>query len=341
MGVKISQIIPKEDIDVTKLSGKTIAVDALNTIYQFLSIIRQYDGSPLADEQGRTTSHLSGIFYRSLNQMIAGVRLVYVFDGKPPEFKSTVNNERTKKRAEAHEKWMNAKEKGNFEEAKKHAQASVKITDEIIKESKELLIAMGIPVVQAPSEGEAQAAVMARKGIVFAAASSDFDTLLFGTPRLIRNLNITGKRKIPGTSIYREVKPEIIHLEKALSTLGISREQLISLGILVGTDYNPGGIAGLGPKKALAFVKKHKKFDTIFENIEWNFNIQPKEICDFFMNPPTENDLDITQKEADPEKIKKILCEKHNFSDERVASMLKKLDILKEQKKQTTLGKWG
>ncbi|RLI96346.1 MAG: flap structure-specific endonuclease, partial [Candidatus Aenigmatarchaeota archaeon] len=221
MGVKISQIVPKETLDIRKLCGKTIAIDALNTIYQFLSIIRQYDGTPLTDKRGNTTSHLSGIFYRSVNLMLSGVRLVYVFDGNPPKLKHTVNEKRTNAREIAREKWMESKKAGNFGEAKKHAQAAVKITDEIIDESKALLGAMGIPVVQAPSEGEAQAAVMARKGLVHATASSDYDTLLFGSPKLIRNLNITGKRKIPGTSIYREIKPEIIYLDKTLSALNI------------------------------------------------------------------------------------------------------------------------
>ncbi|MCK4967427.1 MAG: flap structure-specific endonuclease, partial [Candidatus Aenigmarchaeota archaeon] len=234
-----------------------------------------------------------------------------------------------------------AKESKNFEEAKKHATASVKVTTEIINESKELLNAMGIPIIQAPSEGEAQAAIMARKGIVYAAASSDFDTLLFGTPRLIRNLNITGKRKIPGTSIYREVKPEIIYLDKTLSTLNLTKEQLITLGILVGTDYNPGGIPGIGPKKALAHIQKYKTFDKIFDNVSWDFDINPKEIHDFFLNPPTTNTCNITPIEANPSKIEEILCGKHEFSKERVDSMLKKLDQLKNQKKQTTLGNWS
>ncbi|NOR85478.1 flap endonuclease-1 [archaeon] len=341
MGVKISQIIPKEEIDINKLSGKTIAVDTLNTLYQFISIIRQYDGTPLTDSKGNVTSHLSGIFYRSLNQMLAGVNLVHVFDGKPPKFKSQVNEERTKKRNDAHEKWMKAKETGDFTEAKKHAMASVKVTTKIINETKELLGAMGIPIIQAPSEGEAQAAVMARKSAIYAAASSDFDTLLFGTPRLIRNLNITGKRKIPGTTFYKDIKPEIIYLDKTLSALNITKEQLITLGILVGTDYNPGGIPGIGPKKALTHIKKYKTFDKIFANITWDFDIQPKEIHDFFLNPPATNNYNLTPSEPNPEKIKKILCEKHEFSKERVESMLKKLEQLKEQKKQTTLGSWG
>lgn len=341
MGVKISDIIPRKSITAQDLSGKTLAVDALNTLYQFLSIIRQYDGTPLKDEHGSVTSHLSGIFYRSVNLMQEGISLIYVFDGKPPDLKHKVNRERRKVRADAKIKWEDALKNGELKEAKKYAQASVEITDGMLMEAKELLSALGIPVVEAPSEGEAQAAYMTKKGIVYATASSDFDAVLFGATRLVRNLNVTGKRKLAGTNIYREVRPEMIEVGLILKELNISQEQLINMGILIGTDYNSGGIKGIGPKTALKMVRKHKTLHELMKNVDWNFEIDPGEIQNFFLNPPTTDDYELGGAEIDKEHIKNILCERHGFLEERIDSMFGKLDKIKEQKKQTNLSRWG
>ncbi|MFH1431817.1 MAG: flap endonuclease-1, partial [archaeon] len=341
MGVKISDIVPRRELSLSEIRGKTLAVDALNTLYQFLSIIRQYDGTPLKDDKGNITSHLSGVFYRSLNLMEEGVKLVYVFDGKPPEFKSKTNSERRKIRAAAKEKWDEAIARGELKDAKKYAQASVEITSGMLAEAKELLVALGIPVVEAPSEGEAQASYMAKKGVAYAVASSDLDSVLFGAPRLIRNLNITGKRKLAGTNIYKDIKPEIIELKALTESLGIDQEQLINLGILIGTDYNPGGIKGIGPKNALKLVKQYKTLPELMENVEWNFDVSAQQIHDFFLNPPVTDDYDIGELEADRDKIRHILCDRHDFSVERIENMFGKLDKLKDQKKQTTLGRWG
>ncbi len=341
MGVKISEIIPRREIGISDLRGKTLAVDALNTLYQFLSVIRQYDGTPLKDSKGNVTSHLSGIFYRSMNLMQEGVKLVYVFDGKPPAFKFATNRSRKKVREDAKIKWEEALDKGELKDAKKYAQASVEITSGMLSEAKELLFALGIPVVEAPSEGEAQAAYMAKKGLVYATASSDLDALLFGSPRLVRNLNVTGKRKLAGTSVYKDIKPEMIELPELFRTLNINHEQLINMGILIGTDYNYGGIKGIGPKTALKLVKEHTTLEELEKNIEWNFSISPREIHDFFMKPPVTDVFDITDREPDISAVKKILCERHEFTEERIENTFKKLDGIKEQKRQTTLGKWG
>ncbi|MCK5234077.1 MAG: flap structure-specific endonuclease, partial [Candidatus Aenigmarchaeota archaeon] len=185
------------------------------------------------------------------------------------------------------------------------------------------------------------ASYMAKKGDVYAVASSDLDSILFGAPRLIRNLNITGKRKIPGTGAYRDVVPEVLSCNKILKELGITHEQLINLGILIGTDYNPGGIKGIGPKTALKLVRKHPAFDDLFANVKWDCEIQPETIRDFFISPPVTDDYAIVQGAPDIEKVKKILCTRHEFLEERVDNTFRKLLELNERKKQTTLGKWG
>ncbi len=334
MGVKLGDILESDEISLEQLSNKKIAIDAYNAIYQFLSSIRQYDGTPLMDSKGRITSHLSGLFYRTAKLLESNIKPIFVFDGKHPEFKKAEQDRRREVRDEAIVEWKRALREGNYEEAKKYAQATSVITDEIVDQSKRLLKAMGIPVVQAPSEAEAQAAVMASKGLCYAAASQDYDSLLFGAPILIRNISITGRRKVFGRG-YVQINPERIDLERNLKNLGISREKLITIGILVGTDFNPGGIRGIGPKKALNLVKS-KSVDEIISEIEWNFETPFETIFNFFKNPPYEEPGDLELKNPDEEKVKKILCDEHDFSVERVEKVLGEL----KRKRNSSLSKW-
>ncbi len=336
MGVKIGELVPKKEIKIEDLAHRVLAVDAFNAIYQFLSIIRQPDGTPLKDSKGRITSHLSGLFYRNINLLEKGLKPVYVFDGERPTFKKRTVEEREKIRQEAMEKWKQALEAGDLEEARKYAQAAVILDEEIITEAKELLTAMGIPVVQAPSEGEAQAAYMARKGQAYASVSQDMDSLLFGSPRLVRNLNITGKRKVPGRPYYKEIYPQLIELQEVLQTLKIDHDQLIILGILVGTDYNPEGVRGVGPKKALELVRTYRTLDRILLHVKWEHDVDPHALFEFFKNPPVV-DVEIKFPPVDKERIKKILVDEHDFSPERVENALERLEEAEKTKQQRTL----
>jgi flap endonuclease-1 len=338
MGVQIGSIIPSKEIDLTFLSGKRIAVDAFNFLHQFLSIIRdKITGEPLRDSKGRITSHLSGLFYRNINLIEAGIKTVWVFDGKPPEFKKEEIEERKEVKELAIKKWEEALEKG--EKAKKYAQATSVITEEIVEDAKKLLDLMGIPYVQAPSEGEMQAAYMCKKGDVWATASQDYDSLLAGSTRLVRNVSVTQKRKLPNKEIYVEVNPELIELEEVISKLGITQEQLILIGILVGTDYNPG-VKGFGPKKALAFVKEHKTAKKVFEKIEWSYSVSPEEILNFFMNPPVTDDYKIEWKEPKTTKLIDFLVKEHDFSEERVSKFASKLEESFKKGRQASLEGW-
>jgi len=325
MGVDIADLVEPEESSLDSFKGRTFGLDALNMLYQFLSIIRQPDGEPLKDSKGRVTSHLSGLFYRTTKLVENEIKPFYVFDGEPPEFKETVNKERRERRKEAKEKYEKALKEGKVEEAKKYAQQSVSIQDEMIDQAKELLDGMGIPWVQAPSEGEAQAAFMAQKGEAWAVGSQDFDSLLFGAPILVRNLTITGKRKLPGKKEYKEISPEKVELERLLDKLGINREQLVIMGILVGTDYTPGGVKGIGPKTALDVVKEHGDLRSVADEIDWSFEEDPEEILEFFMDPPVTEDYKLEWKDPDEEKIKDFLCDKHDFSEDRVEKPIGKL----------------
>ncbi len=341
MGVQISGIIPKTEIELEDLSGKKIAIDAYNIIFQFLSIIRQRDtGEPLRDSKGRITSHLSGIFYRTIRLVEAGIKPIFIFDGPPPDLKRRVVNGRKEARKEALKKWGEAVEKGRKEDIMVYAQASADVTDEMIDESKKLLDGMGIPWVQAPSEGEAQACVLVEKGDAYAVGSQDYDAVTFGSPRLVRNLSITGKRKLPRQEAWIEIKPELIILEKVLSELGITREQLVIVGMLTGTDYNPGGIKGVGAKTALKLIKEHKTLDKVLEQVEWKFDTDPNKIYDFFLNPPVSEKYEIEWKEPDQDKLFELMSEKHDFSRERIKKGIDRLIEARRSGVQAKLEDW-
>lgn len=339
MGVQISSILPKKEIELTELSGKKIAIDAFNTIFQFLSIIRdRFTGEPLKDSQGRVTSHLSGLFYRTLNLLEAGIKPIFVFDGAPPPFKHATIAARQEQKEEAMRKWEEAVKKG--EPAMKYAQAASKLTEEMIEESKKLMDLMGIPWIQAPSEGEAQCAYMCEKGEVFATGSQDGDSLLFGSPILVRNLSISGRKKLPKKETYIDVKPELMELEEVLSILGISREQLIFLGMLVGTDYNPDGVRGYGPKKSLDFVRNVSSLKQFLENVQWTSEVPAEKIFDFFMNPPTSDKYELEWRQQDNEKIMKFMVDEHSFSQDRVQKVLQRMAESFGKGKQSSLGGW-
>jgi len=345
MGLNIREIIPKKEIEISDLKGRMVCVDAYNMLYQFLSTIRQPDGTPLMDSKRRVTSHLSGIFYRNINLLSEGIKLVYVFDGEAPQLKASTHRKREGSRELARGRYEEAKQREDIEAMRKYSSQLIRLDERMIEESKELLEAMGISVIQAPGEGEAEAAYLNKiKNDIYATVSHDYDSLLFGAPRLVRNLALARKRRT--FSGWVEIRPELIDLQRVLNFLEINLDQLICLGILVGTDYNPRGIPGIGQKKALEIVKKYKQPVLIFKSIEEQIMSLPekerfdwKKIFELFHKPNVKN-FEIKFGKIDEEKIKKILVEQHDFSEERVEKQLDKLRKFKEQKKQKGLNEW-
>ncbi len=340
MGVPLGPIIPKKEIELEELATRFLAIDAYNALYQFISVIRQPDGTPLMDRKGRITSHLSGLFYRTIKLLENGIKVAYVFDGTPPEFKKRTLEERTEKREEAEKKWEEALRKGDIEEARKYATQASRLEKMMVEDAKRLLDAMGVPYVQAPSEGEAQAAYMASKGDVWAAASQDYDSLLFGAPRLVRNLTITGKRKLPGRNVYVDVKPELIILEEVLKELGIDRRKLIWMGLLVGTDFNEK-VPGVGPKKALELVRTYDSLERILKVLGYEPKEDWKAIEEFFLNPPHTDNYSLKYKQPDKEEIFRILVDEHDFNPERVEKAIQRLEEVTPAKgSQSSLEAW-
>ncbi|MGV8084669.1 MAG: flap endonuclease-1 [Candidatus Bilamarchaeum sp.] len=344
MGVDLGDLVQKETISVDSFSGKTLALDSYNILYQFLSSIRQEDGTPLKDSKGNVTAHLSGLFYRTSKFLEAGIRPIFVFDGKANPLKHKVQQERIEAKETAIAKWKAALEVGNADEARKYAQATGKLTREMVAESIELLSALGVPSIQAVSDGEAQAAMMVQKGLAYATASQDYDALLFGSPLLIRNLSISGRRKVPRQDRYVLVEPEQLSLKDSLSFMGIDRLQLILLGTLLGTDFNEG-VPRVGPKTALKIVKENKTPDQLISYVktkyEYEFEVDLNEVIQIFLNPPYTDVADIKWNSPDLERISKILVDKHDFSIERVEKTINDLKkTLTEKGAQSRLEQW-
>lgn len=347
MGVNLSDIVPVEARELEDLSGQTLAIDAYNAIYQFLSIIRGPDGTPLKDDRGRITSHLTGLLYRNINLLEAGVRPAYVFDGHPHVMKAQTLAQRADRRSKAHDEWKEAVSYGDIEKARTKATQSSRISNDIVETSRILLTYMGIPVVQAPEEGEAQAAYMASRGDVWAASSQDYDSLLFGAPRLVRNLNITGRRKMPGSKEYRDIHIEVVELDKVLEANGLKdREQLVDLSLLMGTDYNPG-IRGIGPKKGLKLIKEHGSLDRALQSI--GEAIPDHEVMrEIFLRAEHVDEYRLEWGEPQRDRIIEFMCHDHGFSVDRVTSALDRLEGKKGTRKklavarsQMSLDQWG
>lgn len=344
MGVDLGDLVQKHPTTLEALGGKIIALDAFNVLYQFLASIRQEDGTPLMDFKGRPTGHLSGLFYRNARLIENGIKPVYVFDGKPPDFKQKEIERRREAKKEAEAKWREALDYERLEDARKFAQATSRLTPEMVEEAKQLLSALGIPYIEAPSEGEAQAAHMVKKGIAYASASQDYDSILFASPRLIRNLSITGKRKVPKQDRYVLVEPEEILFSEVLSSLELNQHQMILIGLLCGTDFNKG-VKGVGAKTALKIVKEHKTLAEVKAYVKTKYNYEFEEeidsIFDFFLNPPVEDVKSVKFGTPNFAAVKQLLVEDHDFSEERVERVLSEMEkTLKEKGAQKKMEDW-
>ncbi|HEV8404612.1 MAG TPA: flap endonuclease-1 [Nitrososphaera sp.] len=325
MGLDLKPLVTPAPLKLQELATKVVAIDAYNTIYQFLSIIRGPTGEPLANNKGEITSHLSGLFYRNTNLLMENVKPVYVFDGKANALKMAEIQRRSQLKKEATEKYQLAIQEGRMEDARKYSTRTAFLTDKMVEESKKLLSYLGIPYIQAPSDGEAAAAYLTKCELAFAAASQDYDSILFGAKKLVRNLAISGKRKVPNRNVYLDVEPEILEHDRMLKEIGLTQEQLVDVGILIGTDFNPGGFAGIGPKTALKLIRENGKL----ENVQKIKHLLPEvpylEIRNIFLRPEIPKVEKVDFSEVNREKVLDFLCVDKSFSADRVSSTLDKL----------------
>ena len=330
MGVNITDLLVHHEIELSDLAGKTLVVDAPMWLYQFLTSIRGPDGDPLKDSHGRITSHLMGISTRIPRLMEKGLKLAFCFDGKIPELKQHERERRREMKQHAEQQYAIAEQQGDVAAMRTFAARTTRLTSDLIQESQELLTAFGLPVIVAASEAEAQAAYIVKNGDAYAVASNDADCFLFEAPRVIRNLSLVGKKKKTKALSYESVKPLLIEHKEVLKNLGITQDQLIVLAMLIGTDYDVGGIKGIGPKNALKLVKQYptlQDFDALFIQVKWNefFEYPWREVFGLIKHIPVHDHYKLIWKPVQKEKIMAFLCEQHDFSKERVEGIIKKL----------------
>ncbi|CAL7938634.1 unnamed protein product [Xylocopa violacea] len=319
----IADVVPGsiKERELKHYFGRKIAIDASMCLYQFLIAVRS-EGAQLTSADGETTSHLMGIFYRTIRLVEQGIKPVYVFDGKPPNLKGDELAKRAEKRDEAQKLLQAAEEAGNIEDVHKFNRRLVKVTKEHADEAKQLLKLMGIPYIDAPCEAEAQCAALVKAGKVFATATEDMDALTFGCNVLLRRLTFSEARKMP---------VQEFHHDKVLEGLELNQSEFIDLCILLGCDYT-NSIKGVGPKKAMEFIKTYRSLEKIVENIDnkkftipedWNY----KQARSLFVEPEvTDPDtIDLKWLEPDEEGLVKFLCSDKQFNEERVRSGAKKL----------------
>lgn len=338
MGLNLKDVAIREKTTLEAFGSRVVAIDAYNAIYQFLSTIRGSDGMPLSDIRGNVTSHLSGLLYRNANFLSLGIKPVWVFDGKPPSLKSAEIERRKAAKTDAAVKYERAIAGGDMEEARKYAQQTTSMKDWMVAQSKELLELFGTPCIQAPSEGEATAAHLTATEQAWASASQDYDSILFGARRLVRNFTSSGRRKVPNRNFYVAVEPEIIFMDNVLRSTELSRSQLVDVGILIGTDFNPGGFSRIGPKTALKLIKKHFRLEDIPQIQEELAGAPYEEIREIFLEPDVASVDNIEFGRVDHDGIIQYLIE-HDFSETRVTQALNRMRRAQERQSQT-LEKW-
>jgi flap endonuclease-1 len=299
--------------------GRKVAIDASMSLYSFLVAVRS-GGEQLMSDTGETTSHLMGMFYRTLRIVDNGIKPVYVFDGAPPKLKSGELAKRFQRKSEAQESHEEAKETGTAEDVEKFSRRTVRVTREHNAEAQRLLKLMGIPYIIAPTEAEAQCAVLARGGKVFAAASEDMDTLTFASPVLVRKLTFAEQRKEP---------VQEIHLDRVLEGLEMDQTQFIDFCILLGCDYlDP--IKGIGSKTALALIKEHKTLENVVAYIEksgkytlpedWPYQDARQLFLEPDVRQADEPECEFKWEQPDVDGLVKFLVEEKGFSEDRVRS---------------------
>jgi len=334
MGIKhLFQLIKEEaplsirEGEIKQHFGRKVAIDASMSIYSFLIAVRS-DGQQLMNDAGETTSHLMGMFYRTLRMVDAGIKPLYVFDGKPPKLKSGELAKRFQRKQEAQEDLEEAKETGTAEDVEKFSRRTVRVTREHNAECQRLLKLMGIPYIIAPTEAEAQCAVLARAGKVYAAASEDMDTLCFNTPILLRHLTFAEQRKEP---------IQEIHTDKVLEGLNMDRKQFVDLCILLGCDYlDP--IPKIGPSTALKLIREHGSLEKVVEFIQndpkkrytipedWPY----QDARELFFNPDVRQaddpECDFKWEKPDVEGLVQFLVKEKGFSEDRVRNGAQRLE---------------
>jgi flap endonuclease-1 len=327
----LTPILKREQTSLSALKGMSFAIDASIEIHQFLALVRKRDGSLFTDSQGRVTSHLIGLLTRT-SRLIADfdIKPVFVFDGKPNPLKIRTIEMRREARKKAEVEYVEAVSKKDYAKAWSKAVMTGRVTGSVLDDSKHLLALMGIPWLEALEDAEAQASYMAARGDVWAVGSKDYDCLLYGAPILARYLTLTGREWLPAQRRSRPLIPELIKLSENLTMLGITREQLVDLAILVGTDFNQG-VKGIGPKKALKLVHDYGSIDQMPEEIRSKLTGDLNSVRQVFLKPRVLEKYILKRSPPDRDGLVKFLSEERGFNKERVERLIGRLDRRSEK----------
>jgi flap endonuclease-1 len=339
LGVLLTPILKREQTSFKALYGKSFAVDASIELHQFLALIRKPDGSLFTNPDGRVTSHLIGLLTRT-SRIVTDYKLrpVFVFDGRPNPLKRATIEARRRVQQKAQTEYVQAIAAKDYSRAWSKVVMTGRVTWEVLADSRRLLSLMGIPCLEALEDGEAQASYMAAKGDVWAVGSKDYDCLLFGAPILARYLTLTGREYLPSKKTSRPLIPELVRLADNLNALGISREQLVDLALLVGTDFNEG-VMGIGPKKGLALIRKYGAAEKFPEEIRNGLLGDLDAVRNIFLHPRVLENYSLKITRPDPDGMLEFLCEERGFARDRVQKVADRL-VESQSESDSQLGKW-
>jgi flap endonuclease-1 len=325
MGVMLTPILKRHQTSLKALKGTSFAIDASIEIHQFLALVRKRDGTLFTDSQGRVTSHLIGLLSRT-SRLIADFRMrpVFVFDGSPNPLKHRTIAARREVRKKAEVEYARAISQKDFSKAWSKAVMTGRVTGSVLEDAKKLLTLMGIPWLEALEDAEAQASFMAAKGDVQAVGSKDYDCLLYGAPILARYLTLTGREWLPTQKRSRPLIPELIRLAENLQILGITREQLVDLAILVGTDFNEG-VKGIGPKKALKLVRDCDSIERMPEEIRSKLPNNINVVRQVFLKPKVHENYSLKRAAPEREGLIEFLSKERGFNQQRVERLSERL----------------
>ena len=335
----LTPILKREPTSLKALKGRSFAIDASIEIHRFLALIRKPDGSLFTDESGRVTSHLIGLLTWT-SRLITdySMRPVFVFDGPPNVLKRRTLEARRIARQKAESEYSEAVAAGNLPKAWSKAVMTGRVTRDVLADAKRLLTLMGVSWLDALEDAEAQASFMAARGAVWAAASKDYDSLLYGSPILARYLSIAGQEFLPAQHRMRRLVPELVNLSENLHILGISREQLVDLAILIGTDFNEG-VMGVGPKKALSLIRKYDSLERVPGSIRAKLPTGVENVRDIFLHPRIVETFSIESSRPDRDGLIGFLAQERAFSEDRVSKAAEKL-VYSYDHREAGLTKW-
>ncbi len=335
MGVKLGELVHARTTDIANLQGRIIAIDAPNIINAVFNIswrsMNPNDPAIIRDRTQRPISHLYGLLYRVLFYYSNTILPIFCFDGRDSDLKRVITKDLLNDILYTRKRYENAMNSGNFELARRIALDQDYFWPTIMKESKDLLNTIGIPVIEAPAAAEAQCAHLVKDGIAWCSNSQDYDSLLFGCPRTLQNLSKSRRRKQRGRWTFEKIVPQIIDLNANLKRLEINHFQLVDMALLIGSDYFPG-IKGIGPITALSMIKKHGRVERVIVKERKCYDFSPltaeiiAEVRKIFLLPETISPPDsLHWSHPDESHIKHLMCVDHHLNEQRVSASIEKL----------------